>query len=31
MLTFDLDKLNIQDGSIVLDLGCGKGRHLHRL
>ena len=31
MLTVDLDKLNIQDGSTVLDLGCGKGRHLHRL
>ncbi len=31
MLTVDLEKLNIQDGSTVLDLGCGKGRHLHRL
>ena len=31
MLTVDLEKLNIQDGSTILDLGCGKGRHLHRL
>ncbi len=29
MLTVDLDKLNIQDGDVVLDLGCGEGRHMH--
>ena len=31
MLTIDLDKLNIADGSKILDLGCGKGRHIHKL
>ena len=31
MLTIDLDKLNIVDGSKILDLGCGKGRHIHKL
>ena len=27
MLTIDLDKLNIQPGDYLLDLGCGEGRH----
>ena len=31
MLTIDLNKLNIADGSKILDLGCGKGRHIHKL
>ena len=31
MLTIDLDKINIQDGQVILDLGCGKGRHIHKL
>ena len=31
MLTVDVDKLDIQPGSNVLDLGCGEGRHIHRL
>ena len=31
MLTIDLEKLEISNGSTILDLGCGKGRHLHKL
>ncbi len=31
MLTINLEKLSISDGSVILDLGCGKGRHLHKL
>ena len=31
MLTIDLNKLNIADGSKILDLGCLKGRHIHKL
>ena len=27
MLTIDLDRLGVTAGSVVLDLGCGKGRH----
>ena len=27
MLTVDLDRLRVAAGSVVLDLGCGKGRH----
>ena len=31
MLTIDLEKLEISNRSTILDLGCGKGRHLHKL
>ena len=31
MLTIDLDKIKIKDGHTILDLGCGKGRHVHKL
>ena len=31
MLTLDLDALDLEDGMRVLDLGCGRGRHLHAL
>ena len=31
MLTIDLDKIRIEDGHTILDLGCGKGRHVHKL
>jgi len=31
VLTINLEKLSISDGSVILDLGCGKGRHLHKL
>jgi SAM-dependent methyltransferase len=27
MLTVDLDLLGVQDGNVVLDMGCGGGRH----
>lgn len=29
MITLDLDALDLEDGMRVLDLGCGRGRHLH--
>lgn len=31
MITLDLDALDLEDGMRVLDLGCGRGRHLHAL
>ncbi len=31
MLTIDLDALGLQDGTRVLDLGCGQGRHIHNI
>lgn len=31
MRTVKLDQLNLSDGDVVLDLGCGEGRHLHAL
>ena len=31
MRTVDLDHLGLRDGDIVLDIGCGQGRHLHAL
>lgn len=31
MLTLSLDALGLRDGARVLDLGCGRGRHLHAL
>ena len=31
MLTVQLDKMDLQPGMRVLDLGCGRGRHLHAL
>lgn len=31
MLTVDLDKLELSPTDCVLDLGCGRGRHLHAL
>lgn len=31
MMTLDLDRLDLVDGQRVLDLGCGRGRHLHAL
>lgn len=31
MLTMDLSSLELKDGDIVLDLGCGEGRHLHAM
>lgn len=27
MLTFDFDRLNIQPGDRIIDIGCGEGRH----
>lgn len=31
MRTIDIDRLDIADGGVALDLGCGEGRHLHAL
>jgi SAM-dependent methyltransferase len=31
MLTIDLDRLSLAPGSRALDIGCGRGRHLHAL
>ena len=31
MMTIDPDRLDLADGQRVLDLGCGRGRHLHAL
>lgn len=31
MITIQLDQLHLKDGMRVLDLGCGRGRHLHAL
>jgi len=31
VLTIDLNKIKIEDGHTILDLGCGKGRHIHKL
>lgn len=31
MLTITLDRLSLRDGMCVLDLGCGRGRHLRAL
>jgi len=31
MLTVDTNKLNIEPGSSILDLGCGEGRHIQNL
>lgn len=31
MITLKLDDLELADGQRVLDLGCGRGRHLHAL
>ncbi len=31
MLTIDLSFLDIREGCIILDLGCGEGRHIHNL
>lgn len=31
MLTVDLSALDLQDGDTALDLGCGRGRHLHAM
>lgn len=28
MLTLELDRLDVQDGDLFLDLGCGEGRHV---
>ena len=29
MQTINLDRLDLQDGHTLLDLGCGHGRHTH--
>jgi SAM-dependent methyltransferase len=31
VITLDLDRMGLKDGDRVLDLGCGRGRHLHGL
>jgi ubiquinone/menaquinone biosynthesis C-methylase UbiE len=28
MLTFDLSKIQLPDHGLMLDLGCGEGRHV---
>ena len=31
MLTIDLDTISLAPGKVVLDLGCGQGRHIHNV